>query len=122
MTLPCLRSRTLAESDSQCTTRRISSRAAAVFEGLQRLLLGYRDVVDSDVGHARDLAACLQAVPVGIRPALLGSCVPAGHVHSQHAPIGAGVGPAIPARDTPVLRLHRTRRLDCDILRIPRYG
>ena len=90
----------------------IPAGAAAVPQGLHRIFLGNRHVVDSDAGDARHLAARLQAVPVELRPAVLGRRIPAGHVHGKHLSARAGFGPAIPAVDSTLLRVHRCHRLD----------
>jgi len=55
-------------------------------------------------------------------PLYWGAVFPLGMYTVSTHQLAQALDPSIPAPDSPLPRLHRTRRLDCDILRIPRYG
>jgi assimilatory nitrate reductase catalytic subunit len=69
---------------------------AAFSQRIYALFLGFRFVVDPLAPHPGRLAARGQALPVDLRPTVLGHGLPAGYVHRLHHPAGAGVGVALP--------------------------
>ena len=92
---------------------------AALPTRLHRAVLGDRHVVDPDARDPRRLAARLPEVRDDLRPALLGSGLPARHVQREHAPAGSGPGPALPPLPAARLPVRGARRLERDVRRAP---
>src|SRR5262249_49199946 len=103
----------------------LAGRASPFREGLDVIVLGHGDLVDSDAAGLGLLASLATALPPPLRPRLLGSCLPARDVYRLHSRNAPRIWPAVSGRDSSGLRVDRARSLGRDRRRsgpLPREG
>src|SRR5690606_32001198 len=88
--------------------------AAALHQGVHRLLLGDRHLVAPYAAAARCVAPRLSALSSALRPTLLGRGLPPGHVRHRDAPDDCGVRFRFPLLFAAAVRVHRSCRVDSD--------
>src|SRR5262249_17342577 len=98
-----------------------AERIAAVPEGHDAVILGDRDMVDSDPDRSGSMAAPGQTRPADVRARLLGGSLPPGNVYRLHPEPDPGVPSAVPGADPGGVRLDCSGGVGID-LRRPRLA
>lgn len=73
--------------------------------------------MDSHALHSGHVEVCLQAISIEVRPFILGSDLPPGHVYCLYIPDGTGDGSGVSAGDSALFCIHSAVGLADSLLR-----
>ena len=75
-------------------------------------------MVDPHALHSGHVEVCLQEISIEVRPLILGSDLPPGHVYCLYIPDGTGDGAGVSAGDSALFCIHSAVGLAGRILRV----